>query len=299
MRDFNGAAKALVQHAIVDQLATGTAIFSQQAVSGFSERIGRDGTLKCISFWSPLGRWPMPVRSHYMAASSSIEILPNSGIDAKQLFILLHGVGGTPESMLPLAHAVRAAFPASVVLIPAGFEPFDGGGDGRQWFSVTGVTEENRPERVARVLPVLEKMIQAAQARFGLLQSDTALAGFSQGAIMALEAVQAHDGLAGRVMAFSGRYAELPKTAPQFTTIHLLHGEADPVMTVDHVQAAHQRLGELHGDATIDIATGVGHVLHPALIEQSIVRLQTCVPLRSWEAALGLNQTPPDGTTVH
>ena len=32
---------------------------------------------------------------------------------------------------------------------------------------------------------------------------------------------------------------------------------------------------------------------------RAIERLQTCVPLRSWEAALGLNQSPPDGTTVH
>ncbi|MGH8818938.1 MAG: esterase, partial [Achromobacter pestifer] len=179
------------------------------------------------------------------------------------------------------------------------FESFDGGETGRQWFSVRGVTEENRAERVARAMPPLEAYVRQAQARFGLLQSDTALAGFSQGAIMALELVQAHDGMAGRVIAFSGRYAQLPKTAPQYTTIHLLHGADDRVMSVTHIQAAQARLEELHGDSTIDIATQVGHELHPALIQRAIVRLQTCVPLRSWEAALGLNQTPPDGTTVH
>jgi len=68
---------------------------------------------------------------------------------------------------------------------------------------------------------------------------------------------------------------------------------------VAHIQAAQARLEELHGDSTIDIASHVGHELHPALIQRAIVRLQTCVPLRAWEAALGLNQTPPDGTTVH
>lgn len=96
----------------------------------------------------------------------------------RQLFILLHGVGGTPDNLVPLAEAVRAAFPASAVLIPEGFEPFDGGGAGRQWFSVRGVSEDNRPERVAQALPPLEAYVKAAQARFGLLQSDTALAGF-------------------------------------------------------------------------------------------------------------------------
>ena len=104
---------------------------------------------------------------------------------------------------------------------------------------------------------------------------------------MALELVQAHDGMAGRVMAFSGRYAELPRTAPRYTTLHLLHGSADPVMDVALIQAAQTRLDELHGDSTIDVATGLGHELHPALIQRAIVRLQTCVPLRSWEAALG------------
>jgi phospholipase/carboxylesterase len=98
--------------------------------------------------------------------------------------------------------------------------------------------------------------------------------------------VQAHDGIAGRVIAFSGRYAQMPKIAPQFTTLHLLHGAADPIMNVELIQAAQARLTELHGDSTIDIATQVGHALHPALIERAIVRLKTCVPLRSWEDAL-------------
>lgn len=232
------------------------------------------------------------------ASPHEIEFLPEPGTEVRQLFILLHGVGGTPANLVPLAEAVRAAFPASAVLIPEGFEPFDGGA-GRQWFSVRGVSEDNRPERVAQALPPLEAYVKAAQARFGLLQSDTALAGFSQGAIMALELVQAHDGMAGRVIAFSGRYAQLPKAAPQYTTLHLLHGADDPVMPVALIQAAQARLDELHGDSTIDVATHVGHELHPALIQRAIVRLQTCVPLRSWEAALGLNQSPPDGTTLH
>lgn len=127
------------------------------------------------------------------------------------MFILLHGVGGTPANLVPLAEAVRAAFPASAVLIPEGFEPFDGGGAGRQWFSVRGVSEDNRPERVAHALPPLEAYVKAAQARFGLLQSDTALAGFSQGAIMALELVQAHDGMAGRVIAFRAAMRNCPR----------------------------------------------------------------------------------------
>ncbi len=236
--------------------------------------------------------------SHSTSSTDAFELLPLEG-EARQLFILLHGMGGAPESMRPLGEALRRAFPQAAILAPAGFEPAEGGGQGRLWFSVRGVDEENRPERVARALPALVEYIRASQARFHLLQSDTALAGFSQGAIMALEAVGAHDGLAGRVLAFSGRYARMPQWAPQYTTIHLLHGANDAVMPVAHAQQAQARLDELHGDSTIDIATRVGHELHPALIERAIVRLQTCVPLRSWEAALGLNQHPPSGSVIH
>jgi phospholipase/carboxylesterase len=48
--------------------------------------------------------------------------------------------------------------------------------------------------------------------------------------------------------------------------------------------------------------------VHDALIKQAIVRLQTCVPLRNWEDALGSLQekqeqepvvSPSSGRTLH
>jgi len=148
------------------------------------------------------------------------------------------------------------------------------------------VTEENRVARVAAALPGLHALVKQAQDRFGVLQSDTALIGFSQGAIMALEFSALHDGHVGRVLAFSGRYAKLPETAPEFTTLHLLHGEHDPVIPVEHAQAAFERLMDLNGDATLDLAAMVGHEINSALSDRAIHRLQTCIPLRSWKKAL-------------
>ena len=59
--------------------------------------------------------------------------------------IFLHGVGGTGASMQPPADALGLTVPAHCL---DGTEPFDMG-PGRQWFSVKGVTEANRPARVA------------------------------------------------------------------------------------------------------------------------------------------------------
>jgi phospholipase/carboxylesterase len=229
---------------------------------------------------------------------SDIEWLPEDG-PIEQLFILLHEQGATPASMTALAVALRAAFPQAAVIAFAGPEPFDRDGTGRQWYGTTGLTEKNQPDRVAGAMPALVARVRATQERLHLLQTNTAIAGFSQGATMALESTLEHDGLAGRILSFSGRYAELPRHAPEWATIHLLHGQVDAVTPVEHALAAHDKLALLHGDATLDIASNVGHQLHPALIAQAIVRLQTCVPLRSWEAALGLNQAPPAGVTLH
>ena len=103
---------------------------------------------------------------------------------------------------------------------------------------------------------------------------------------MALEFSIAHDGGVGRVLAFSGRFAQLPEKSPELTTLHLLHGENDPVIPVAHAQAAHARLKELEGDATLDIAAATGHEINAELSGQAIRRLQTHIPLRSWKKAM-------------
>ena len=214
-----------------------------------------------------------------------IELLPATG-PIKQLFILLHGVGGEPSDLLPLADALGAAFPQAVLLLLEGFAAFDAGAHGRQWFSVDGVTDDNRAARVADALPALHALVRQAQDRFKVMQPDTALAGFSQGAIMALEYAIAHDGCVGRVLAFSGRFATLPERAPEFTTLHLLHGKADRIVPVDHAYAAYERLSQHQGDATLDVASSVAHEPHEALVDRAVYRLQTCIPLRTWKHAL-------------
>lgn len=214
----------------------------------------------------------------------AIALLPEQG-PPRQLLVFLHAAGSSACSMLPTALTLRRYFPAAVMLLPDGFEAGDGG-HARQWFSLCGISETNRPQRVARALPALIDYIEQAQRRYGLLPPDTALLGFAQGAVMALELAAARDGLAGRVLAFAGRYASLPLRAPEYSTLHLFHGEADPVMPVSHTNDAYAHLAALGADATLDVASEVGHELHPALVERAASRLQTCIPLRTWRRAL-------------
>jgi phospholipase/carboxylesterase len=241
-----------------------------------------------------------------------IEWLPASG-RIEQLILLLHGWRSDGRAMAPLAQALRSAFPQSAVLAPdsplvferesRGDERSGGqggdnrggetrGGDesrdlGRMWYSIADLTPQDWPRRVAGCLPALTTWVRAQQARLGVSAAATALGGFSQGAILSLAAVQREDGLAGRVLAFGGCFVTPPAAAPLHTTVHLFHGGADPVIPADGSRRALHQLGELQGDATLDIAEGIGHELHPALIDCALHRLTHHIPLRTWRAALG------------
>lgn len=221
-----------------------------------------------------------------MAAGDRIEFAPAAG-EASQLFVLLHGVGGTPASMLPLANAFHAQYPRAALVALPGFEAFDSGPHGRQWFSIRNIDEANRPGRIAAVMPQVIAMVRAEQDRWKVPPLATAIAGFSQGGIVALESIAREDGLAGRVLAFSARYALPPDVAPRWTTVHLFHGDEDRIIPARYAQEAMHHLASLHGDATIDIAHGVGHELHPALIERAMDRLQSRIPIRYWQRAFG------------
>ena len=217
----------------------------------------------------------------------TLQWLPADGSPPQQLMVLLHGWGASAQDMAPLAQVLRRQFPQAAVLAPQGFEDVDTGLAGRQWFSLAGITEASRAARVAAALPRLEAWLRVAQAATGVGPAATALMGFSQGAILSLELVQQHDGLAGRVLSFSGRYGALPEHAPQHTTLHFFHGADDPVIPVQHARAAIERLAAVGGDATIDIAQGVGHAIPAALMQCALHRLTSHIPHRTWVAAMG------------
>jgi phospholipase/carboxylesterase len=220
--------------------------------------------------------------------STVTTLLPRSG-PTELLFPLFHGVGASALHMVPLAERLAAEYPQAAVVCVEAPHPFDAGAPGSggfQWFSVQGITEANRPERVAQALPAFVAVVRTLQQRFGVSWQCTALAGFSQGAIMALEAVQAESELAGRVLAFSGRHATAPVHAPVDTTVHLFHGMEDRVITPGPVIDSAERLVALGGDVTADVLPGIAHQLHPALMDKAIEQLRTFLPKRVWRQAM-------------
>jgi len=213
-----------------------------------------------------------------------IVFAPRQG-EPRQLFVLLHDDESTPAQLDALTLALKQAFPQSLVVLPYG--PLRSPEGVHRWVEPDGPGQDNRASRIRRALLPLVVLVQRLQRQYDLDSEGTALAGFGMGATLALEAANAQLDLAGRVLAFSGCYAQLPGIAPPATTLHLLHGQEDAIVPVADARGAHAHLADLKGDATLDIASQVGHELHEVLVRQAIYRLQTCVPLRSWQAALG------------
>lgn len=180
----------------------------------------------------------------------------------ERLILLMHGVGASPQSMEPLGELLARQFPKAAVISVQAADASDFG-QGFQWFSVQGVTEENRFERVRSAMPRFVESVQYWQTQTNLPADKTTLIGFSQGAIMALSSTQiVDDPLASRIISLSGRLAKRPTKGPKSTRIHFLHGDQDPVIDCQFAQQAHAGLSELGADSTFDLITNLVHSIN-------------------------------------
>lgn len=210
-----------------------------------------------------------------------------------QLLLLFHGVGDNPAAMGQLGSWFAPLFPDALIVSIGGAEPC-GPAPARQWFSVQGVTEENRQARVDAIMPEFIQTVRDWQEKSGVSPQATALIGFSQGSIMSLESIKAQPGLASRVIAFNGRYATLPVSATTTTTIHLIHGGEDRVIDLAYAVAAQEALLQAGGDVTLDIVDGLGHAISESSLQLALDHLRYTVPKHYFDEALSGSKPQDD-----
>jgi phospholipase/carboxylesterase len=176
------------------------------------------------------------------------------------LVVLLHGVGADAASFEGVARALSESLPHAEFLVPDGQDAFDGGGHGRQWFSVRGVTPENRPARVREASARVSTWIDAELARRGLPADRLIVGGFSQGAIVAAWLGLHRDPRPAAVLMLSGRVAEdgtpLVGSGPQ---VFIGHGDRDPVMPVAEASLSASTLEAWGARVTKRLYPGLAH----------------------------------------
>ncbi|WP_371158285.1 alpha/beta hydrolase [Jannaschia sp. 2305UL9-9] len=178
-------------------------------------------------------------------------------MNAPRAIVLLHGFGSSPDDLMPLARhlGVASGLPVSTPEGPlsAGF--------GRAWFPLEGVTEANRPERIAEAMSATLGLVHAAIPT-GTTLRDVVIGGFSQGAIMALSVFAAGHEFAG-VLAFSGRLAAPPTGSLRSTPVVLAHGEEDRVIPADEARRTANWLTRAGLRPDLVIEAGLGHAVGP------------------------------------
>jgi phospholipase/carboxylesterase len=199
---------------------------------------------------------------------------------ARHLFVFLHASGADARSMIPAAFKYQGRFPSAALVVPSGFARYGkdlrGETRGQQWFSTSGLTDENRMARISAILPRIEQLVRREQTNHLVPRERTVLIGYSQGGTVALEAAKAFPELAGAVVAYSARFARLPQAGTRMDSrIHLVHGEYDSVVSRVYAERAERALSGLHVPVTLDIIQDLGHALtHEAICRGSLRLLQ-------------------------
>ncbi|MGJ4859063.1 alpha/beta hydrolase [Labrys sp. La1] len=181
------------------------------------------------------------------------------------LVILLHGVAAFGYDLDPLAAVLRRSLPKTAVIAPDAPFAYEQG-PGRQWYSLEGVTPENRLARIMAARAAFDELIDALVVAHGLGNrlECVALVGFSQGATLAFDALARGRWPVGAMVLLSGRFvAPEPFTPARVTPVLLVHGSADGAVPSEETRRARSMLQEAGMTVESHILRGVGHTISP------------------------------------
>lgn len=187
----------------------------------------------------------------------------------RSLVVFLHGYGADGADLLGLADALAPHLPDTGFLAPDAPDPCAGNPYGRQWFPIPwldGSSAAAAAEGLARAAGDLDAFLDAVLAAEGLGADRLALLGFSQGAMMALQVAPRRAVAIAGLVAISGRLlnpGQLAAEARVKPPVLLIHGDADPVVPFDDMQAAGNALVAAGFDTWGHVMHGTGHGIAP------------------------------------
>lgn len=188
---------------------------------------------------------------------------PASGGKPKQLVIFLHGYGADGNDLIGLGQYWRNELPDTAFVSPHAPLPCDANPfGGRQWFPLTFRDPDERWRGANEAGPILDAFIDEELKSQGLNDAALALAGFSQGTMMALHVGFRRPRPMAAIVGFSGMVAgaeHLGADVRSRPPVLLLHGSHDEVIPVEALYEARSVLGKAGVPVEWHIADGLGH----------------------------------------
>lgn len=187
---------------------------------------------------------------------------PRDGIQPRRLMVLLHGYGADGNDLISLGLEWRQHWPDMLFVAPNAPYPCGAGGPGFEWFPLRADRIAGRIEGVATARPVIVSFLMDVWAQTGIAPADTVIAGFSQGAMMALTVGTSLDVPVAAIVAFSGAFTPPEGGVRQDITsvpIALIHGELDSVVDPQLSRDAAETLQRAGYEVALHLSPNLGH----------------------------------------
>lgn len=191
----------------------------------------------------------------------------------RRLMILLHGVGADGNDLFGLAPYYQMVMPDALIVTPNAPFRFDMAPVGYQWFSIRDLETVPRIDGVRAAAPALNAFIDAELARLGLSEDRLVLAGFSQGAMMALHVGLRRAKPAAAIVSHSGMLIGAERLDSEIRVrppVLLTHGAADDVVPPASLAAAKAALAAVGVPVTAEMVQGLGHGIDETTIRTAL-----------------------------
>ncbi|MGN6487550.1 MAG: alpha/beta hydrolase [Devosia sp.] len=191
---------------------------------------------------------------------------PRSGRPASQAVILLHGYGADGSDLISLGQHWGQLLPDALFVAPNAPNPCAGSPFGFEWFPLNVDRIAGRIEGAKQAAPIIREFLADLWEQTGIPPEQTVLAGFSQGAMMALHVGTALDRALAGIIAFSGAFVPADDFhAGQHARppVTLIHGELDQVVEPDLSRQAATELSASGYDVSLHISPNTAHGIAP------------------------------------
>lgn len=187
---------------------------------------------------------------------------PASGGKARQLVVMLHGVGADGHDLIDLADYFGEVLPDAAFVAPNAPFAFDMAAFGYQWFSLSDLGPTAVLDGVRRAASILDTFLDDELAALDLTLADLALVGFSQGTMMSLHVSLRREKPVAGVLGYSGRLAGAESLAQEVRArppVRLIHGDSDDILPVRNMHEAVAALTGMGVPIDSFVRPGLGH----------------------------------------
>lgn len=189
-------------------------------------------------------------------------------VSSPELVVFLHGYGADGSQAALLGASVTALLPGLRLAAPDAPDRCETG-FGRQWFTLQGFDTTNRDAMFHHARQAFDRILERTIAEHGLAASldRVVLAGFSQGGVMALDALATGRWKVGAVISFSSRMVTPEPLDPWMgSRALLLHGSTDTVIVPAYTIEAANRLAACGLPTEHHVLPAVGHTIVPEML---------------------------------